>query len=79
MFFYIATDDRDELKNLEDRYGDRIISYREKTWGRDTPEAIKDALIDILCLSRCTKIIGSSGSGFSLVAAGMGDIELIIP
>jgi hypothetical protein len=43
------------------------------SYDRSTPAAIVDALIDLLLLSRCSTILGSYGSTYSVVAALLGD------
>lgn len=75
--FYLATDSPESEKKITDRFpGDVIMIQKELR--RDKEEGIKDALIDLLCLSRTSKIIGSFWSSFSEVAAEMGKIPLII-
>lgn len=76
--FLLATDCPEEEQLLIAKFGDKIITYEGKTLGRDKEEAIKDALIDMLCLSRTKRIYGSFWSSFSDVAASLGKIELKI-
>lgn len=76
--FFIATDSvetEDQLKNL---YGDRILTHPKSSLDRDDVAAIKDAMIDLYCLSETSKIIGSYGSSFSDVASQIKGIELVI-
>ena len=74
--FFLATDAVDEEANLRETFGEKIITYEKISLDRNKPEAIKDALIDMLCLSRTSKIIGSFYSSFSEAAAEIGGIEL---
>jgi hypothetical protein len=75
--FFVATDSKEEENKLKQVFGDRIISI-SKNYRRDDPKAIKDAFIDMLCLSRTSRIYGSYWSSFSAVAASIGRIELEI-
>ena len=43
---------------------------------RDSRAGIEDALIDMLALSRCSKILGSYQRTFSLIPSIMGGIPL---
>lgn len=76
--FYVATDDAEVEMELKQKYN--VIAH--KTFGdsksRDSASGIKDAYVDMLCLSKCSKIYGSYGSSFSEMAALIGDIELEI-
>jgi hypothetical protein len=75
--FFIATDDPKEYEAMFTRYPGRIIQ-RTPLLRRDTLKGIQDAFLDFLALSRCTEIIGSSGSSFSEIAALYGNIPLKI-
>lgn len=74
--FYLATDDKEVETYLISIFGDRIISFEEKVLNRASEEGIGDALIDIVCLSRTNRIIGSYWSSFSEVSAQLGNIDL---
>ena len=74
--FFLATDDEDTQKELINRYGNRII-IQKKVWGRDSVNGMKSGIIDCLCLSRCSLVLGSCTSAFSEFAAKYGGIELI--
>jgi hypothetical protein len=75
--FYLATDSPDSEKIIFERFpGDVIINIKELR--RDRKEGIKDALVDLLCLSKTSRIIGSYWSSFTDVASEMGKIPLVI-
>ena len=74
--FYCATDSEEELNNLIKKYGNKIKYQSNCIRSRNSKEGIESALIDLLSLSNCSKIIGSDWSAFSGVAAKMGNIEL---
>ena len=73
--FYLATDDLNEERFMKQRYGDRIICYPKTSLDRNNPQAIKEALIDLYHLSKCSKIFASYYSSFSDVAAMWGNIH----
>ncbi len=73
--FYLSTDDPATVTTLRKQFPLAVISY-EKDFSRDTPQGIKDAVIDMFCLSRTRKIFGSFKSSFSETAAKVGMIEL---
>jgi hypothetical protein len=76
--FYVATDSPEEEKSLQELFHDRLIIHRKRSLDRNSAEGIKDAVIDLFCLARCGKIIGSHRSSFSEVAAQIGRCPLII-
>lgn len=76
--FYLATDDLTEEENLRKHFGRHIISNVSRDLSRDSITGIKDALIDLTCLSLTDKIIGSFFSSFTDIAADMHGIEKII-
>ena len=77
--FYLATDSPEEEQRLISVFGPRIIVNTCKDLRRDSQQGIVDALVDLICLSRTTKIFGSFWSSFSETAAIMGsEKELVI-
>lgn len=72
--FYLATDDPKEEAFLC-TCSDRIIVYKKESLDRNSPAAIRDAVIDLYNLAHCQKIYGSYWSSFSDVAALWGGIE----
>lgn len=74
--FYIATDDETVLNDFSNKYNVIKAKRFGKVKARDSVEGMKDAYVDMLCLSRCDKIYGSFASSFSEVAALIGDIKL---
>ncbi len=67
--FYVATDDLTEEANLRRLFPDRIISNETRDLSRDSVTGIKDALLDLMCLAKTDKIIGSYFSSFTDIAA----------
>lgn len=76
--FFLATDDPREEQKLQELYGERIITYTDKTWGRDSLSGMQTGIIECLCLSRCNNILGSCTSVFSNFAALYGGSKLIV-
>ena len=76
--FYLATDSAEEQQRLISIFGTRIIVNASKTLSRKTQQGMVDALVDLICLSRTTKIFGSYWSSFSETAAALGKTELIV-
>lgn len=75
--FYLTTDDASVIVEIRKHFQEeRLIIYEDKVLDRDSMVGIQDALVDMLCLSKCCKIIGSYRSTFSLIPAIMGGIEL---
>lgn len=78
IFFFLATDDKNEEKKLQQLYGDKVIVQRQKKWGRTSTGEMQSGIIDLLCLSSCKYILGSNTSVFSYFSARYSGKELII-
>lgn len=78
VHFYLATDDREVENEITAEFGDRIYTFKDKSLARDDNQGIIDAYTEMLCLSRCSKIIGSFNSTYSAMAARIGGIKLEI-
>ena len=77
LTIYLATDDEATKTALFDRYGDRILtSPAEAT--RESTNGIREALVEMLALSRTKHIYGSAGSTFSPIAACLGNVPITI-
>ena len=74
--FFISTDNEEYQKNLLEKFGDTRIFFHKKEFRRDVAKGVKDAVIDIFCLSKTAKIYGSYFSSFSYVAGRIGDVEV---
>ncbi len=75
--FFLATDSIEIEKELKERYNGRIVTT-QKILDRNSVAGIKDALIDLFCLSNTSKIYGSYWSSFSEIASKIGSISLEI-
>ena len=76
--FFLSTDSPEEEKRLVERFGDKIFSHPKGTFDRNVDTSIKDAIVDLYCLSGCKQIVGSYWSSFSETAANIGNKELIV-
>ena len=76
--FFVATDDPEEEAHLQRLFSGRILSHRKKNLDRNSPDGIKDAAVDLYCLSRCRKIIGTNHSSFSEAASQIGHCPLVV-
>jgi len=75
--FYLATDSVEVKQLMISRYLDRII-FHEAILERHSVQGMKDAVVDLWCLSLAKGIIGSYYSSYSDIAAELGGIELKI-
>ncbi|MBI4747970.1 MAG: hypothetical protein HY774_05745 [Acidobacteria bacterium] len=74
--FFLATDSPEEETTLRQFFPDRILTYQKRTLDRNSPEGIQDAVVDLYCLARTQKILGSIGSSFSRTASRIGECPL---
>jgi hypothetical protein len=81
LFFYLATDCKQTEEKFMRQFPEKIICY-PKSFVPSLPFMPKggqiDALVEILLLSRTSRIIGTNWSSFSRMAAGIGGIKLQI-
>jgi hypothetical protein len=76
--FFVATDSPKEEYEMSKIFPGRILTYPKRSLDRNVPVAIQDALVDLYCLSKCRKLIGSYWSSFTDVAAAINNIEVLI-
>ncbi len=72
---FVATDDASLRASLSAAFPGAIL-FRNKPVVRNSKEGIRDALIDMWCLSRTRKVFGSFYSSFSATSAMIGGIPL---
>lgn len=76
--FFVATDDaqvRLELKKLLPDL--ELLFYDKGVIDRNSKEGLTDAMVEMLALSRCKKILGSYNSTFSLLPSFLGNVPLV--
>lgn len=71
--FFLATDSPDVAFALRDRFRDRLLT-RSPDLTRDTLAGTEDAVVDLWCLSRTSRVLGSYWSSFSETAADISGI-----
>jgi len=72
---FLSSDSIEEKEYLKQRYGDRLLT-RAISFSREHQKGIIDAVIDIYCLAKTQKILGSQDSTFGQVASELGGVEL---
>jgi|GEM_PF-259409 len=78
VVFFLATDDSNTEKHFVNKYGRERIVTNPKQFGRDSVEATRDAVVDLLSLTKCSKLYCSYWSSFSETAAVISGAETII-
>ncbi len=73
--FFLATDSKQVEKEFIDEFKERIIISRNDNIDRNSKEGIKNAFVDMICLSRTKKVYGSYYSSFSTISAKLSGIE----
>lgn len=77
--FFVATDDATVREELRQKLPQTTLIFLESgIIDRNSREGLEDALIEMLALSKCKKIIGSYNSTFSLLPSYIGNIPLVI-
>lgn len=75
--FFVATDDATVKEELRAALpADRLLFNEKGIIDRDSKDGLMDALIEMLALSKCRKILGSYNSTFSLLPSYIGNIPL---
>lgn len=74
--FFLATDNENYQTTLLQKFGNEKIIFNAKEFRRDVTDGIVDAVIDLFCLSKTSKIYGSYFSSFSEVAGRIGQIPV---
>lgn len=77
LCLYLATDDEATKEALFNRYGDRVLTSPVEAT-RENTNGIRDALVEMVTLSRTRHIYGSAGSTFSPIAACLGNVPITI-
>jgi hypothetical protein len=76
--FFLATDSLPEEDYIKDLFPGKIIVNPKSSLDRNDPAAIRDAVVDLYCLARTQKLIGSYFSSFTETASEINCIETII-
>lgn len=74
---FLATDDPAVEASMIRHFGNRILPA-DRTYGRSDLPGIQSGVVDLFCLSRTSRILGSFISSFSETAARLGGIGLTV-
>lgn len=74
---FVVADDEPTLVRLRREVGGLTINRPNVRHQRTDPEAIVDALADILTLARCVRVHGSAGSSFATAAQYFGQAAVL--
>ncbi len=67
--FFLATDSMEVEERFMSEFGKSMIVRQNKELDRNSEQGVKDALIEMICLSKTKKIYGSYYSSFTSVSA----------
>ena len=73
--FFLCTDDPEVERLMVMEFGSKIYVHK-KDYSRLSVSGMQDAVVDLFCLSKTGKILGSYWSSFSEVAAKLNNIPL---
>ena len=73
--FFLCTDDQEVEDTIITIFGEKVITYKKKI-SRQTSRGMQDAVVDLYCLSKTQKILGSYWSSFAEIASRFNNIEL---
>ena len=76
--FFLATDNEGYQNQLIEKFGTDKILFYKKEFRRELNQGIKDAVVDLFCLAKTSKIYGSYFSSFSDVAGRIGQIPVVV-
>jgi len=74
--FFLATDVLAIEHKFKSRFGERIVTFPKRGRGRDDERGGREALIDLLLLSRTAAVLGNAASTYSFTASLLGNIPL---
>jgi len=78
VIFFLATDDNNTERDIISMFPGRVVVYKKTSYIRSDANYLKSGIIDMLCLSRCSKIYGSFGSSYSTAASHIGCVDLLL-
>jgi hypothetical protein len=78
IIFFLATDNAATEQHFLNLFGpERILVYK-KRFGRESIDAIRDAVVDWMLLGKCSKLYCSYWSSFSETAAAVANTKAIV-
>lgn len=73
--FFLSTDSIAAEKEIKNAIPGRVFTF-QKDFTRNSENGAKDALVDLWCLSKTSRILGSYWSSFSATASQIGQIDI---
>ena len=67
--FFVCTDSQEAFHWLRGRFGNRVFERPKVHDNRTSVAGVREALVELLLLSRCVAVIGTGRSSFSHIAA----------
>ena len=74
--FFVAADNPDSMRLLEDAYPGRVYSHPKRWLHAWRQTGVADAVVDLYCLARTSRIVGTFYSSFSEYAALLGSLPI---
>lgn len=75
--FFLATDCKATEQELLKLFPNRLLYHTKSSYSRNSPQGVQGALVDLYCLSKTRKVLGSYFSSFSQVATEISGIKEI--
>jgi hypothetical protein len=66
--FYLSAHRLSTVKKIVSRYPGRVVYQENKVYSGPSVKRMQDALVDMLCLARCTELVGTYASTFTEMA-----------
>jgi hypothetical protein len=76
--FFVSTDSQFAFRWLQSRFGDRVFQKPKVHDNRSSASGVREGLVDLLLLSRCSAIIGTYRSSFSGIASLVGPCPVLL-
>jgi len=73
--FYLATDSKHTEHIFKKRYGSKIVTFYKTCLDRSKPQAIKEAMVELLILSKLNTLLVSGLSTYNEMAWWLGDCK----
>ncbi len=73
---FVASDNSGEVDRLAERFPGKVLTNRPPSFDRSSLSGMEGAVVDLFCLSRTKRVLGSSGSTFSEAAGLLGGIPV---
>lgn len=73
--FFLTTDSKKIKNEFRNEFKENLITNNMSTLSRNSSEGIKNALIEMVCLSKTKKVFGSYYSSFSSISANLSGTE----